>query len=60
MSTAVDMADSITGIVTRPVGEYQDEKSRQARAEALETVVETRQEKLLEDNDNKGSTMSGR
>ncbi|KAJ4249063.1 hypothetical protein NW762_012395 [Fusarium torreyae] len=31
LGTATEMADSITGIVTKPVGEYRDEKQRRAR-----------------------------
>lgn len=48
MSTALDLTDCITGIVTRPVGEYQEGKRRKAKAEELQNFVELRRRALLD------------
>jgi hypothetical protein len=60
MSTAVDMAGGITGMVTRPVEEYHEGKRRQARAEALQKFVEKRQQALRNTPADKVSIRTGR
>jgi hypothetical protein len=60
MSTAVDMAGGITGMATRPVGEYHEGKRRQARAEELQKFVEKRRQALHNSATDTASIRTGR
>jgi hypothetical protein len=59
MSTAVDMAGGITGMVAKPVEEYAEGKRRQARAEELQKFVDKRQEALRNNSADKASIRTG-
>jgi hypothetical protein len=59
MTTSMDLTGCITGIVTRPIEEYQEQSRRQARAEVLTALVERYRDKLSDVDSDKPSVRSG-
>lgn len=60
MSTAVDMGGCVTGMVSKPIWEYHEEKRRQARAEQLQEFVESRRKPLSDVTSERASVRTGR
>lgn len=60
MTTSIELTGCITGIVTKPIEEHQEQRRRQARAEVLAALIEKHRQKLPDvDSDDKASVRSG-
>ena len=59
LGTSMDLAGCITGMVTRPIEESQEQRRRKVRADALAIFIEKHRQKLPDVNDDKASVRSG-
>ena len=59
MATSMDLTGCLTGMVTKPIEEQQEQRRRKARADVLASLVEKHRQKLYEIDSDKASVRSG-
>ena len=59
MATSMELTGCITGIVTKPIEEHQEQRRRQVRAEVLTALIEKHRQKLSDNDSDKVSVRSG-